>query len=224
MNRHFSNCFKVVATVHVTVAVVVLLASTWQGCVARKKDVVMPVAFVVETPVAAVVPPVNYTPPRKEPVAKPVPKPIKKRKKPRRKKKPVKVSDKVVSRSVKKPQTKSLSKKDIRKMLADGAKLGDKTSVPNDEGKCLGRIHNALYRAWVDRPSADGAEGAAPEVKFRFANNGRILSSELVKGSGNPLMDDSVMKAAKAVSRINGLSRDFLNRHRHVITVAFRLE
>lgn len=220
MSPRFYHYLKIVAAVHVVIAVIAIAVSGWRGCVKKEEIVSLPVEFMVEAP---------HTPSEPEPVrpAALPPEPVKKPKKvepPKKPRKRIKVSDKVVQRPTAPPPKKTLTDKEIEELLAKGAKLGEKTSIPDDEARCLARIHDVLYTAWMDRPSAADVGDAVSKVRFRFGKDGAIRNRELVGKSGNPTMDGSVMNAANSVARITGLSAAFLDRHDYSVTVSFRLE
>lgn len=225
MSPRFFHYLKIVAAVHVVIAVVAITVSSWRGCLRKKDAAPLPVEFIVEAPrVAATpeLPPEKILPPKLPDPVKPPSKPDKP-KKPRPRKK-IKVSDKIVERRTGPPPKKPMSDKKIKELLSKGAKLGDHTSIPDDEARCLARIHDVLYTAWIDRPSAVDVGDAVSKVRFDLTGDGSIKAREMVKKSGNPTMDSSVMKAANAVVRITGLSAAFLDRHDHNVTVSFRLE
>jgi TonB family protein len=60
-------------------------------------------------------------------------------------------------------------------------------------------------------------------VSIRLGENGVIVGRRLATGSGNRVLDKSVMQAVNSVTRISGLSSGFLKRYR-VISVSFKIE
>jgi TonB family protein len=67
-------------------------------------------------------------------------------------------------------------------------------------------IHDRFYSRW-DRPTSvvRSEEQLVAVVKIRIEKDGRISKVDLVKSSGNVVMDDSVLQAAKAVTQIDPL-------------------
>jgi len=82
-------------------------------------------------------------------------------------------------------------------------------------------VRKILYRAW-DQPGSLGVVGLSTHVELTVSPDGRILDSRLVSGSGNAVMDNSVMQAVRSVSRLNGVPGDYLARH-HKMVVSFEL-
>jgi len=217
--------------VHLVILVTALAVSGWRGCLQKRETRPMPIEFMVAAappPTAAevVTPPPVPPPPEPPKAVKPPGKPEKPKetKKPKKKKKKIRVSDKVVQRPAGPPPKKTLSDDEIKKLLARGARIGDRTTIPDDEARCLARIHDVLYTAWTDRPSAADVGDAVSKVEFGLTKDGGVKSRRMVQKSGNPTMDASVMKAAGSVVRISGLSPAFLDRHGYSVTVSFRLE
>jgi len=140
------------------------------------------------------------TPPAPEP-----PKDIPEEPKPKPK---VQKSTKRVTRTEPKPNQPKLSPEEIRKLLAAGAKISDRTSIPTDsfpDAWYYALVKQAMYDAW-NQPSGPAVPaGLRTIVLIRVERNGTITRRTIVKTSGNALMDDSVMKAVQSVSRLRPL-------------------
>jgi TonB family protein len=67
-------------------------------------------------------------------------------------------------------------------------------------------IHDRFYSHW-QRPTSvvRTEEKVKAVVKVRIEKDGRISNVSLVKSSGNVVMDDSVLEAAKRVTQIDPL-------------------
>ncbi len=67
-------------------------------------------------------------------------------------------------------------------------------------------IHDKFYSHW-QRPTSvvRTAEKITAVVKVRIEKDGRISNVTLTRSSGNVVMDDSVVAAAKLVTRIDPL-------------------
>ncbi len=102
-------------------------------------------------------------------------------------------------------------------------RAGDAEGVRDEEAHCRRVLHHVLYDAWTIRPSREEVGDAAVHIALRFDPEGRILSREIVKRSGDPAMDASALKAAEAVERVPGLTETFLRRRGYRVIVAFRL-
>ena len=124
-----------------------------------------------------------------------------------------------------KPKTPQLSQEEIRKLLAAGAKISDRLSVPTDEFPAAwyyALVRQTMYEAWSQPSSLAGRSGLTAEVTIRVQRDGRILSREMTRSSGNPVMDDSVMKAVQAVTQLRPLPPQFPGAS-HEITIEFEL-
>ncbi|MFT5241214.1 MAG: TonB family protein, partial [Candidatus Promineifilaceae bacterium] len=76
--------------------------------------------------------------------------------------------------------------------------------------------------AW-DQPSAEAAGDRRVMVRLSFDANGTILSSKIVKPSGNAELDASVLAAVRSVPRVHGLSQRFLSSYASV-SIEFKVE
>ena len=115
-----------------------------------------------------------------------------------------------------------LSSEELQRLLALGATVSDRTSIPADElHRCYALIQKQLYAAWI-RPAAMGG-GREPVVSITIGPGGTVRSASLKTGSGDAELDRSAVAAARAVQRFTGLSEDFV-RENPTFTVAFKLE
>lgn len=224
MAEIFARNLRVVAAVHAGIVILLVLTGLWKGCERRKKDVVIPMEFLVAVPPAA-----EEKKAEKENTEDKIPSevPLKTAsRKPEEKKpvkKPVKISTKPAARpSETKPAAKPLSAEEIKKLLEKGARPSDRTVIPDDDSICFGLVQQAFHDAWV-QPSAAEAGNAVVEAEIRLALDGTVLSSQVVKSSGVDVMDQSVVKALRFVRKVGGLDRGFLERH-GAITISFRVE
>ena len=118
---------------------------------------------------------------------------------------------------------KPLSEAEIRRLLAQGYRPGDKNSIaPDEESRCFSLIKRALYDAWVP-PGYDEVGGATAEVELRMQKDGSIFGRRMVRKSGNDVLDTSVMQAADVVKRVDGLTPAFLVKNEEV-TIEFKVE
>lgn len=220
MNKNFVHYLKIVAAVHIGVILLLVLISIGRVFFLSKPDVMLPVDFVVEVPSAPVV---TEKPARvvHEKEAQDMPSPTPEHE-PERKRKIERSKIRIIRGSKERPARKQLSEKEIKKLLAQGAKAGDHTSIPDDDARCFEIVRQALYGAWV-QPSAEEAAGAVAEASIRLRRDGIVVDRNLVRKSGNPVLDASVMQALHSIRRIAGLSSAFVNRH-EVITVSFEIE
>ncbi len=224
MTSRFRRNLKIVTVVHVAVILCLLVTSAVRSLFRKKEPVMIPVDLMFAAPAEAVeVPPDPVAPPPPPPPPKefkiPDPKP-----KPKRKKTPIKVSDKVVNRQIKpdRPRKPAPSDEEIRKLM--GAETTPRTPqvTPTEDQWCLALIQRCLHDAW-NQPSATEAGRTEAEVTIGLGPDGTITSRRLTKSSGNGVMDQSVMAAANAVSKIPGLSPAFIRR-RSTVTIVFRIK
>ena len=61
-------------------------------------------------------------------------------------------------------------------------------------------------------------------VKIHIEKDGKIAGAEIVKSSGNPIMDESVLAAAKRVSKIDPLPAGLGTDGSYTVNINFELE
>jgi outer membrane biosynthesis protein TonB len=115
-----------------------------------------------------------------------------------------------------------LSEDQIRKLLAMGARPGERNIVPDEEDRCFEMIRRAFYDAWA-QPSYDEVGNATAEVEVRLQKDGSIFGVRMTKKSGNNILDTTVMQAAMSVKRVDNLTPAFLGKFEEV-TVIFKVE
>jgi hypothetical protein len=241
MTPIFLHYLKVVTAGHISLVFVAGLASTVRGCVRDHVTPVIPVGLILDAGAAGgvpdVPPPPAPKPPKPEPRIPPEPEPRKETvtalsrtgkkpnvdiNKPRTKKPPEPARPRITQADIE--RLKRILGKSNPAPTVGGVGLPNGVPVSDDEIRCLALVRQALYDAWAERPSAEEVGDAVAEVMLRLDRDGRILSKELVKSSGNKNMDNSVLQSIGCVEQIEGLSDTFLGRHDYRVTVAFKLE
>jgi len=215
----FARSLRVVTVVHAALLVVMVFFSVGWEWARRKREKIIPVAFMVEAPAvsaAAVSAPPKPAP--KPPDPRPAPKPPDPKPAP----KPIERSTKRVTGASRQTKQPALSEEEIRRLMAMGAVAGDRTVLPDEASRCMELIRRRLHDAWI-QPGAAAAAGDAAEVTIRLGTGGRILERRLSRASGNAAVDASVMEAVGRVDAIYGLTEAFIMAHQ-VVTVAFRVE
>lgn len=117
------------------------------------------------------------------------------------------------TKKIKRPQggtveKSNLSADEIRRLLAAGARISDHTSIPMGdlwEAGYYNHVHEMMYRVWNQPTSLSASIGMSAEMLIRVQRDGTIIKREMVRLSGNSLMDDSVMKAVQSVSKLKPL-------------------
>jgi len=90
------------------------------------------------------------------------------------------------------------------------APLGPSNSLPMEERtRCLLLINRALYNLWIQPTLADAGQHPAM-LEIRFDLSGRAVNFSIAQSSGSEVMDRSVLQAARAVTRVDGLTPGFL--------------
>ena len=83
--------------------------------------------------------------------------------------------------------------------LADGEVGGIGQGTPN--ARYLQHVHDVLYEAW-DQPGNALDKRLITTIHLRIARDGSITEAAVKIGSGNKLMDDSVLAAVRKVPRL----------------------
>ena len=167
-------------------------------------------------------------PPKAEPKPEPKPKaePPKKPEKPRWKAasaKDIKISTKRVGpvttgkKDTRRAATeKALSAAEIRRLLAAGARAGNRNQVPaNEASRCYGVIRRAFREACAN--TLEGSPtGRAPVLRVTFGPGGAVRGIALGESSGDRGFDAQVLAACRKVRRVAGLSAKFLQDYPNV--------
>ncbi|MBP7830939.1 MAG: TonB C-terminal domain-containing protein [Kiritimatiellae bacterium] len=206
MDVRFRKSLKISTIVHTVLILGVVIAplvANWWFRRQRRDIVVIDLTIALpDIPADVVEASTAPQPPAPEP-PKDIPEEIKPKPRPQ-----VQKSTKRVTREPPKPDQPKLSPEEIRKLLAAGAKISDRTSIPSDtfpEAWYYALVKQAMYDAW-NQPSGPAVPaGLRAIVLIRVEKSGMITRRTLAKTSGNALMDDSVMKAVNAVSKLRPL-------------------
>lgn len=138
------------------------------------------------------------------PEKKPEPKPA-----PPKPPKDIRQTNRVVRRDAPPPKDKPLSEAEIARLLKMGARIGDKTSIPDDAQISLAayfnHVHERMYAVWQQPAQLKNLPGLRTEVSITVAPDGRITARSKTRSSGNDLMDDSVMAAVQSVKALRAL-------------------
>mgnify|MGYP003730265919 CR=1 FL=1 len=221
-DRRFVNNLEVVTCVHFLCVAALALLPAISKWMPRKQQMIIPIEFTVEAPPDALDRVLREIEEDKDRIpdftAQPKPKP---KPKPEPQKKP-EPAPKKIERPAQTARKPTLTQEEIRKWLAKGARLSDHTSIPPEDARCMELVRRALYDAW-NQPSYDEVGNATALVVIRFERDGSVFGARLAKKSGSELMDSSVMQAATSVRKIEGLTRQFLDRFDEV-TIEFKVE
>ena len=110
---------------------------------------------------------------------------------------------------------RKLSEAEIRRLLAAGARLGNKNQVPPSEAS---RCYVIIQR--VFREACTGLEasptGKAPILKVTFGAGGTVRGVALLQSSGDRAFDAQVLAACRRVKRVDGLPDGFLRKWDYV--------
>lgn len=189
---------------------------------AVKSEIQLPVATPTPTPRPLIQP--SPARPRPTPMAKPTPKATPKKS--------------AIAKATPKPKSKSTSEAEgepdvdtardaiakIGAALAGGgsARTG---AAGKTETQWYGRmLHDRFHNAW-DQPTSVVATGTKMSalVKARIEKDGRVSRFELVKPSGNVVVDESVRAVASKVTQVDPLPSGVGNGEHYDVTIKFEL-
>jgi TonB family protein len=217
MDARFRHYLKISTVWHVIAVLVLIIAPLIANWHFRRKNrnVIMMMDLTVampEIPAAAVA----AAEPKQPDVKKDIPEPAKPKPKPK-----IEKSTKLVKRpDAPKPKTPPLSAEEIRKLLAAGARISDQTSVPSDEfpfAWYYALVRQTMYEAWEQPSDLAGKAGLMTEVTVRVLRDGTVTQRSMTRGSGNSIMDDSVMKAVNRVTTLRALPPQFSGPYKDIL-------
>jgi TonB family protein len=213
--------FKISLALHGTAVVLMLVVPLiLKSCAAKKpNEKLMFVEFTVSIPPPPA--PDVPEPPKPEPPKPPEPdpdeikevekKPDVKPEPPKPPKKDIRQTNRMARKDFKAPppKDKPLSEAEIARLLKMGAHIGDTTSIPTDSQLALGayynHVHERMYAVWQQPSQLKSLPGLSTDVRITVAPDGRITGRTKTRGSGNDLMDDSVMKAVNTIKALRAL-------------------
>ncbi len=245
MNERFYRVFIRVAAVHGLILMAALLLPLIRGCRNKaephemityidtsqmfSEQAVQPVDHIAapeplpEQQVPEAIPAPAAEPPTPKELTPPAPEPP--QPKPKPKKKEIEKSTKRIHRPDAAPPKPALSEEQIRKMLeqqmpAAGTPSPPQTDVPF--ARYYAQVRQKLYAVW-NQPAGMGVPaGITASVSIRVMKDGAVTRTEMVTPSGNRVMDESVMKAVKSVSKLDALPASFSGRYKDIV-VEFEL-
>ena len=107
------------------------------------------------------------------------------------------------------PKDQPLSPTEIERLIKLGAKISDTTQVPTGSQLALGayynHVHERMYAVWQQPSQLKDLPGLRTVVNITVAPDGRITRRTRTSGSGNALMDDSVMAAVNSIKALRAL-------------------
>lgn len=226
MESPFLRSLKISTLVHFGLVLVLIIAPIVfnRRLQKQRKEIVTFVDFTVAlpepppvTPVKDIKPP-EPPKPKVEPPKNVVPETVKPKPK-------IERSTNRVVRTPPKPAAPPLSPEQIKKLLAAGARISDRTSIPADVESgawYYATVRQIMYDAWA-QPGASVPPGTSAQVEVRVLRDGTITRRTMVRPSGNAVMDRSVMQAVEAVSKLPALPASWSGPSRD-ITIEFVLE
>ena len=105
--------------------------------------------------------------------------------------------------------------------LAEGEVGGIGQGTPN--ARYLQHVHDVLYEAW-EQPGSALDKRLITTIHLRIARDGSIADASVKIGSGNKLMDDSVLAAVRKVPRLEPPPAILVHGEYAVIPVNFSVE
>jgi TonB family protein len=227
MESPFLRSLKISTIVHFIVVLLLIIAPLVfnRHLKKQRKEIVTFVDFTVAlpetppavTPVRDIKPP-EPPKPKEEPPKSAVPETVKPKPK-------IERSTNRVVRTPPKPAAPPLSAEEIKKLLAAGARVSDRTSIPTEIESgawYYATVRQIMYDAWV-QPGASVAAGTTAQVEVRVLRDGTVVRRSLTRPSGNSVMDQSVMRAVESVSKLPALPSAWSGPSRD-ITIEFVLE
>ena len=235
---------------HVVIIGGLLFYTAIRGCLFKKQKIELVEFTIAVDPVEEEPPPAPKEPEPPKPEPKPVPKPddipLPKKEQPKPKPKPEppkpkpkpepkkpekpkiekgkRINKPVVKSTVKPKEKQTLTDEEIKKWLGKRVKIGETTSLPqNDLSLNFSLIKNALYDAW-NQPSREAAGTRPAEIAFSVGPGGRIQNPRLLTSSGSATFDQSALEAVRRVGSIPDLTAEFINQFKgQDLTIEFKL-
>lgn len=85
-------------------------------------------------------------------------------------------------------------------------------------------IHDRFFGLWDQPTSIVGSAKFSTVLKITIASDGRISGFSIVRSSGNVVMDESVMAAARRVSKIDAPPSGLIKGGSYTVNINFELD
>ncbi|MGA1130031.1 MAG: energy transducer TonB family protein, partial [Chthoniobacterales bacterium] len=85
-------------------------------------------------------------------------------------------------------------------------------------------IHDRFFGVWDQPTSIVGSAQFTTTLKITIASAGRISNFSILRSSGNVVMDESVLAAARRVGRIDAPPRDLVKGGSYTVNINFELD
>ncbi len=93
-----------------------------------------------------------------------------------------------------------------------------------EAGTYHGLIHDRFFSMWDQPTSIASTANFTTGLRIRIESDGRISDFKVVRSSGNVVMDESVLAAARRVAKIDPPPRGLLSGGAYEVTINFELE
>jgi len=226
------RAFWVSATAHGIVVAVFATLSLARGCVrpSMPREIItyIDVTSALPPPAPSLLPPLRDVPPPPDPRPPPrnIPEPRPTPPAPPRPR--VEPSTQRVVRAPSptpsQPRRPALTPEQIRDQLSRGLPTAAPMAAREDFpfGWYFAQVKQAMYEAWIQPSGVSAAAGHVVQVLIRVERDGTVSHRQIVKPSGNPLMDDSVQRAIESVRKLRPLPDQYRGLYRD-ITIEFEL-
>jgi len=85
-------------------------------------------------------------------------------------------------------------------------------------------IHDRFFGVWDQPTSIVGSAQFTTTLKITIASDGRISNFSILRSSGNVVMDESVLAAARRVGRIDAPPKDLAKGGSYTVNINFELD
>jgi TonB family protein len=107
---------------------------------------------------------------------------------------------------------------------AEAASGAAPSADPSQFGWYHDLIHDRFFGLWDQPTSIVGSAKFTTTLRITIAADGRISNFSVVRSSGNVVMDDSVLAAARRVSRIDAPPSSLLKGGSYTVNINFELD
>jgi TonB family protein len=111
----------------------------------------------------------------------------------------------------------------VRKAEAASGSSSPGTS-PSDFGWYHELIHDRFFGVWDQPTSIVGSANFTTTLRITIAADGRISNFRVVRSSGNVVMDESVLAAARRVLKIDAPPKNLVTGGSYEVNINFELQ